>query len=153
MANVSTDTTQEVPNVHPAASRKVSTGGIHYHCSAAHLKLASKTFEKSLSGDWAESIRKDDGRYHIVVEDWDENALLTLLNIFHLKTRQLPEEMDDEKLTKLAVLMDYYDCAETTGTFTDVWLDRMRNRVPSTYCRELILWICVFAVLGKKRNF
>ncbi|KAF1940630.1 hypothetical protein EJ02DRAFT_467252 [Clathrospora elynae] len=65
-------------------SKNVPVGGIRYHVASEVLKLASSTLEKALSGDWAESTRKADGRYYIVFEEWDEQALLMLLNIIHL---------------------------------------------------------------------
>ncbi|KAF2833444.1 hypothetical protein CC86DRAFT_415193 [Ophiobolus disseminans] len=97
----------------------VLVGGIHYHCSAAHLKLASKTFEKALSGEWAESVRKDNGRHYIIVEDWDEAALCILLNIIHLRNDQVPSEIDLEMLAKIATLIDYYQSRKATIMWTD----------------------------------
>ena len=136
-------------NAPEATVGEVPVGGIHYHCSAAHLKLASKTFEKALSGDWAETVRKDDdGRYYIVVEDWDEAALLILLNIIHLRNNEVPRKVDIEMLTKLAMLIDYYQCLEATAWCTEKWTDNLvsKHLMPTTYCRRLILWLCVACV-------
>jgi hypothetical protein len=130
-------------------------GGIHYHCSAAHLRIASKTFEKTLSGDWAESQYKSDGRYYIVVEDWDEAALLTLLNVLHLQNRQVARTMKLEALAKLAILVDYYDCVEAVQTYSEGWIDSALSHspVPTAYGRDLMLWLCISAVFRRQGIF
>jgi hypothetical protein len=136
------------PQSGESSSTRVPMGGIHYRVSSAHLKSASKTFEKALSGDWTESIRKDDGRHYVIVHDWDEAALFTLLNIVHLKNRQITRKPDLDFLAKMAVLVDYYGCNEAVEMYSDTWVNwaREKSPVPTTYCRELILWLCVSAV-------
>ena len=132
-----------------AVAREVPAGGIHYYCSAAHLKLASKTFEKALSGNWAESVRKDDDdRYYIIVEDWDEVALLTLLNIIHLRNDQVPRRVNIEMLAKMATLVDYYQCLEATALCTEKWTNGLISDyiMPTIYGRDLMLWLCVACV-------
>jgi hypothetical protein len=128
--------------------------GIHYYCSAAHLKVASNTFDKALSGDWAES-RKHDGLYHIVVEDWDEDALLILLNIFHTRYNEVPRAVDIEQLTKLATLIDYYQCREATSMCTEKWMGNLltKHSPPTTYNRNLMLWMCVGCVFRLETVF
>jgi hypothetical protein len=129
-------------------STKVPVGGIHYLVSSAHLKVASKTWRKALSGKWAESIRKEDGRCYLTVHDWDEVALLTLLNIIHLRNRQVIRETDLDLLTKIAILVDYYNCDEAIEMYSTAWVETVRRKspVPSTYCRPLILWLCVSSI-------
>lgn len=142
-----TDDTTMADNA-DAKSSAVQTGGIHYYCSAAHLKVASKTFEKALSGEWVESMRKDDGRYHIVVEDWDEEALLILLNVLHAKYDEVPRTVDLELLAKLVTVIDYYQCREATALITEKWLgDALAKSGPSNFfARPLILWLYVAVV-------
>jgi hypothetical protein len=136
------------PQPKESASTKVPTGGIHYLVSSAHLKVASKTWKKALSGNWAETIRKDDGRCYLTVYDWDEVALLTLLNIIHLRNRQVIRETDLDLLTKIAILVDYYNCDEAIEMYSTAWVETVRRKspVPSTYCRPLILWLCVSSI-------
>jgi hypothetical protein len=136
------------PQPKESASTKVPVGGIHYLVSSAHLKVASKTWRKALSGSWAESIRKDDGHCYLTVYDWDEIALLTLLNIIHLRNRQVIRETDLDLLTKIAILVDYYNCDEAIEMYSTAWVETVRRKspVPSTYCRPLILWLCVSSI-------
>jgi len=139
----------DMANAPEAAAREVPVGGIHYHCSAAHLKLASKTFAKALSGDWAESVRKDDDRYYIVVEDWDEAALLILLDVIHSRYDRVPRNVDIEMLTKLATLIDYYQCLEATALCTENWITHLVNKyyfMADLYGRYLVMYLCVACV-------
>jgi len=129
--------------------------GVHYHCSAAHLNVASTTFCKAVSGGWAGSKPQADGRRYIVVQDWDETALLIILRILHLRNRQVPRTIDLETLAKLAVLVDYYDCTEAVETYTTSWIASAvsSSPVPTSYCRELILWLCISTVFRSKSEF
>jgi hypothetical protein len=130
---------------------------IHYHVSAKHLRLASTRFESALSaGNWKEGIPDEtDGLYHISAEDWDESAFLILLNALHLRTRQVPRTLSLEMLAKIAVLVDYYGCAEAVELWTEKWIEHLRDSspIPSTYCRDLILWMCVAWVFRLPNEF
>jgi len=141
------DTDDQVSKALPAIVR--------HHCSSAHLKVASKVFDKAISGDWAESARKDDGYYHNVVEDWAEDALLVLLNVLHSRYKEVPLSVDIEMLAKLATLIDYYQCGEATAMCTEKWIGDVlsEDSPPTTYNRTLILWMCVACIFRLKTEF
>jgi hypothetical protein len=87
-----------------------------------------------------------DGRYHIGVSDWDEEALFILLSIFHVRVRQIPATVSLEMLAKIAVLVDYYELvgAEVIERDTSGWIAHLRRvAIPSSYCRDLMLWIWI----------
>jgi hypothetical protein len=130
---------------------------IHYHVSSKHLRLASARFESALSaGNWKEGIPDEtDGLYHISAEDWDESAFLILLNALHLRSRQVPRTLSLEMLAKIAVLVDYYGCAEAVELWTEKWIEHLRvsSPIPSTYCRDLMLWVCVAWVFRLPNEF
>ncbi|KAF1997510.1 hypothetical protein P154DRAFT_496699 [Amniculicola lignicola CBS 123094] len=129
---------------------------IHYLVSSRHLMLASPRFYTMLAdSNWVEGHRSDDGRYHINVEDWDEQALLVILNIFHLRHKEVPRELELEVLAKIAVLVDYYECAEVLELFSDMWIEKLRKdvMVPLIYCRDLMLWLCVALVFRLSEEF
>jgi hypothetical protein len=127
---------------------KVPTGGIHYQVSAAHLKMASDRLSKVLTRVQTISGPKDDGLLYITLRSWDATALLTLLNIIHLKNHQVVRKPDLDLLTKIAVLVAYYDCVEAVDSYTEMWVASARKSspVPTTYCRELIMWLCISTV-------
>jgi hypothetical protein len=144
--------------VEPDLSRCSATEDeIHYHVSSRHLRLASPRFDTMLTKDkWAEGVpNKNDGRYHISAEDWDVEAFLLLLNVLHHRNRQVPRSLSLEMLAKIAVLIDYYECAEAVELCTERWTEHIRNAspVPSVFCRDLMLWMCIAWVLRMPDEF
>jgi hypothetical protein len=130
---------------------------IHYYVSSRHLTLASSRFDSMLTkGKWTEGVPdSNDGRYHISAEDWDVEALLLLLNVLHHRNRQVPRSLSLEMLAKIAVLIDYYDCAEAVELCIERWIEHIRKTspVPSGFCRDLILWMCIAWVLRMPNEF
>jgi hypothetical protein len=153
----------ENPSVEPAEPvsepTKSEDDEIHYLVSSRHLMLASPWFRRTLTREGFIEALKDpsDGRYHIPASDWDEEALLILLNIFHVRTRQVPATVSLEMLAKIAVLVDYYELgnAEVIDRDTRDWIADVRSSVaiPSSYCRDLMLWICISRVFHMSEEF
>lgn len=127
---------------------------VHYHVSSRHLQLASPWFKRSLAKEkWSESDLVE-GRYQLLAHDWDEEAFLMLLNIIHLRHRRVPRTVSLELLAKVAVLVDYYECGEAVELFTQMWIDDIKKHaMPSTCCRDLILWISVAWVFDLSEQF
>jgi hypothetical protein len=131
--------------------------GIRFLVSSRHLALASGYFKSSLSREgWMEGTpSKVDGMYHLSASDWYVDAFLIFLNILHLQNRQVPRSVTLEMLAKMAVLIDYYRCAETVEIFTDMWINEVKTTspVPPIYGRELVLWMCVAWVFKQPIEF
>jgi hypothetical protein len=117
----------------------------YFRVSSRHLMLASPWFKHILKNDgWSESRRsEEDGLFNITASDWDANAFLILLNIFHLRHRHIPKTISLEMLSEVAVLVDYYDCSEAVEVYTTLWVDslKVKEAISSTNCRTLVLWI------------
>jgi hypothetical protein len=124
---------------------------IHYRVSSRHLALVSPIFKSMLLGkNWNEGIRNEiDGLYHVTTEDWDMEALLILLDVLHHRNRRVPRTISLEMLAQLAVLIDYYKCAEALESFTERWVEHLKviSPIPSHVCRDLMLWMCIAWVL------
>jgi hypothetical protein len=130
---------------------------IYFRVSSRHLMLASPWFKRLLKKEgWSESVRSEaDGLLRINAADWDEDAFLILLNMFHLRHRQVPRTVTLETLAKIAVIVDYYECGEAIELFTDMWINALKTStvVPSTYSRDLVLWIWVSWVFDMRDYF
>jgi hypothetical protein len=131
---------------------------IHYLVSSRHLMLDSPWFRRTLTAQASAEAVKDplDERYHIQASEWDEEALLHLLNILHTRSRQIPPTVSLEMLAKIAVLVDYYDLVGAEVMERDVtgWIDHVRRTaIPSSYCRDLMLWICIWRVFQMSKEF
>lgn len=132
---------------------------IHYLVSSRHLMLASPWFRRALTREGFIEASKDpsDGRYHIPASGWDQEAFLILLNIFHVRTRQVPATVSLEMLAKVAVLVDYYELlnAEVMERDARGWITELKRsvKIPSTYCRDLMMWICIAQVFHMSEEF
>jgi len=141
--------------IDPNEVENASPPEIQYHVSSDLLKLASPNFERMISGGkWREGI-PNNGRYHIPVENWDGEAFLILLNMLHIRTRNIPRWVSLGMLAKIAVLVDYYDCVEAVQPWTKIWIRHLKDttHIPSRPCRDLKLWMCIAWVLKLPQEF
>lgn len=120
---------------------------IRFRVCAGNLMSASPWFNRVLEKDgWLESsCNPADKCFHLPAEDWDEEAFVILMNVFHLRNNKVPRTLTLETLAKFAVLADYYECGESVDLFVDMWAADLRIKlpIPTTYCRDLILWIWI----------
>ena len=125
-----------------------------YHVSSQHLITASPKFRTELTS-WSESRKGEDGFYHIHTDDWDPHALEILLNVVHLRFRQVPRSLALELLAEVAMLVDYYRCWEAFDLIADVWITNIRKTdpVPKAYGRDLMLWMIISWVFKLEAEF
>jgi hypothetical protein len=132
-------------------------GNVYYYVSSRHLALASGFFKSALAKDgWLEGHPSaEDGKYHLSTADWDPEAFLILLRIFHLRNRDVPRSLTLEMLARIAVLVDYYRCSEAVEIFSEIWINAARSAcpVPATYGRDLVLWMCIAWVFKLPAEF
>ena len=115
---------------------------IYHHVSLRHLQRVLSWFNRSLVKERWSELDLVDRRYEMLAHDWDEDAFLVLLNVIHLRHRRVPRTVPLGMLAEVAVLIDYYECGEAIELFTQMWIDNIRrNAMPSTCCRDMILWI------------
>jgi hypothetical protein len=121
--------------------------GIRFRVCAGNLMSASPWFNRALKKNgWMESSWNPDGRwFRISAQDWDEEAFVILMNVFYLRNHNVPRVIILEMLAKFAVLADYYECGESVDLLVDIWVAdlRVNTPIPTTYCRDLILWMWI----------
>ena len=134
--------------------RQAALPDVVYQVSSQHLVCASPKFKSELTS-WSESLKRDDGLYHVNTTDWDPEAFGILLNVLHLRFRQVPKSLGLELLAKIAILVDYYRCWEAFDLIADVWITHLRAKcsVPETYSRDLMLWILISWVFKLEGEF
>ncbi|KAH0551143.1 hypothetical protein GP486_007519 [Trichoglossum hirsutum] len=129
-------------------------GEIQIRVSSNHLALASTYFERMLRGNWKEGhALRSDGHVGLDVGEWDHEAFLILMNVIHGRTRAVPQSISLELLAKIAVLVDYYKCEEVIRVFLEMWISQLKENLPETYSRDLILWICISWVFRLSKQF
>jgi hypothetical protein len=125
----------------------IPKGIAYYHVDSGALKEFSPVFCKMLTGEiWSEGIRQDDGKLYITIKDADPHDLEILLTIIHSPHHRYPLEgvCSLERIARIAVLVDYYQCREVTQHMVSKWIRAIANMtpVPKFICLKLMLWIC-----------
>ncbi|KAL6693629.1 hypothetical protein J3F84DRAFT_67523 [Trichoderma pleuroticola] len=129
---------------------------VQMRLSSKHLTLASKYFQKLTANNWKESKEATPEftySYVINANDWDEKALLLLMNIIHGRTSKVPRYIDLELLAKMAVLVDYYQCHEVVAFFSQTWLSSIFIVIPKKGERDFMLRLVVCLVFSETFNF
>ena len=111
--------------------------------------LACPRLKAMFTGEWEEAtkIRSDGLRHWDLGDHLDPDAFVIVMNIIHGRNRSVPQKVDLEMLAKICVIIDDLQCHEATEMFARVWLMEFGGKTPSTYCRDLILWVFVASVL------
>ncbi|KAF2017796.1 hypothetical protein BU24DRAFT_449394, partial [Aaosphaeria arxii CBS 175.79] len=132
---------------------------VQYFVSSRHLMLVSPWFRRRFTSDTFSESKPSalDGRYHYSASDWDEEALLILLNIIHLRTRKVPASISLEMFAKIAVIADYYELEDEQALDRNVkdWTANIwaNSYFPKIYCRDLVLWICISRIFCLREQF
>lgn len=128
---------------------------VHMRVSSKHLILASTTFRSMLGPNFEEGQRlRTEGSTVLGMGDDDPDACIILLDILHGLTRRVPRSVTLEMLTKLAVLVNYYQMHEAVELFSDTWIDNLvEGGLPETYSPEVISWLCIMWVFHKPVEF
>ena len=107
-----------------------------------------------LQGPWKEGkTLTSAGCVEITVEDWDPEAFMILLNIIHGHMRKVPRSLDFEMLTKMAILVDYYECLEIMEFHAERWIDQLPAKRPFTNHDDPIRWLCISWVFRNGKLF
>ncbi|OTA98875.1 hypothetical protein M426DRAFT_100945 [Hypoxylon sp. CI-4A] len=124
---------------------------VQYLLSSRHLILSSEYFKRTLKGPWKEGTK--DGRYELSADDWDEEALLILMQIIHGHNLKAPKSITLEIFAKIAVLVDYYHCHEALLLWSDIWINDFKESIPDGCNRDLILFILVAFIFKQEDLF
>jgi hypothetical protein len=142
------------PPEEPAEDDDTEPESIEIRVSSRHVALASTQFKRTLTGAWKEGTTlRSQGFLRMEIAEWDADALLILMNIIHGRTRSVPRLISLEVLAKIAVLVDYYECAEVVEIFSDMWITELKEKMPETYSRDTVLWICISWLFRKPEEF
>ena len=96
----------EEPEDSPKPTTVSADAEIRFRVCSGNPMSASPWFNRVLRKDgWMQSSRNpEDGLFHISAEDWDEEAFIIIMDIFHLRFRRVPRTITLEMLAKIAIL-------------------------------------------------
>ncbi|OGM39570.1 hypothetical protein ABOM_011782 [Aspergillus bombycis] len=95
---------------------KTSGLSLHIRASSKHLILASPQFRATFQNGFQEGNElRSAGHIEMRIGDWEAVPFLLLMAILHGRTRLVPQSLCLGWLTKMAVLVDYYQCYEAVA--------------------------------------
>ncbi|KAG6265143.1 hypothetical protein E4U48_006066 [Claviceps purpurea] len=162
-----------VPSDSKKARKENSEGNeVQFRLSSRHLALASPVFQTMLNGSWKESapsLHQYEGsdktwaplqngpdcpvRHELTATEWDPKVFLLLMNIIHCRNKLVPLSSDLTTLVKIAVLVDYYQCEEATQLAAGLWIDKLSDKLPTSYGRDCVAWMFVSWVFSRHEIF
>lgn len=118
--------------------------------SSKHLALASAYFQKSMDG-FKNTTAQGQYSYTIKTQDYDEEALLILMNLFHGETAKVPSSVSLETLAKISIMVHHYQCYNAVNFFMRTWLHHL-GKVASKG-RNALYNLCVSWVFQDAKAF
>lgn len=142
----------------PAQAEQTTTDmtpEVHFQLSSKNLTLTSEYFRGLMANNWKESSSSNDFTYVVTAEDWDEAALLIVMNITHCQTTEIPRKIHHEMAAKVAVIVDYYQCHKAVNFYAQTWIQHMRSKkiIFMDYGRELLLRLFISYVFLNAEDF
>ena len=131
------------------------TQTVYLRVSSKHLILASAMFRKMLDSDQFSEGRTlhSNGNLIIPLPD-DSEALIILMYIVHGMTNLVPRKVTLDTLTKLAILIDYYQLHVAVGLVSGTWIaDQKQRSFPKSYVPEVIPWLYISWVFLMEDEF
>ncbi|KAG6076635.1 hypothetical protein E4U16_002662 [Claviceps sp. LM84 group G4] len=133
-----------------AHGENIKREDVKFRLSSRHLALASPVFKAMLNGPWKESASSSGWssgndcpvRYQLAAAEWDDEILLLLMNIIHGRNSLVPLSVDLTTLTKMSVVVDYYQCQEVIQFVVGLWIKELAVSLPKEYGRDCVAWIC-----------
>ncbi|PTB46205.1 uncharacterized protein TrAFT101_004323 [Trichoderma asperellum] len=128
---------------------------VHFQLSSKHLTLTSEYFRALVANRWKEASSSCGFAYTVTAEDWDEAALLMVMNIIHCQTSEIPQDIDSEMVAKMTVIVDYYQCTKAISFYVDIWMRSFDSRELSCggYKRKLLLRLFISQLFFNADDF
>ncbi|QPC74723.1 hypothetical protein HYE68_005475 [Fusarium pseudograminearum] len=139
-----------------ADSRSDELIEVRMRVSSRHLILASRTFRTMLEGPWSENLSRasqsQSGPVQIKTTDWNAAALVIVLDAIHGRYQGIPKHVDLGLITRIATIVDYYECHECLQLISDIWMADVceEYKLPDTFCKSSLLWLYISSVFSKR---
>ncbi|TGO10605.1 hypothetical protein BTUL_0130g00120 [Botrytis tulipae] len=122
--------------------------------SSKHMSFASPVFKAMLMGDFREAVElREKGRTEISLPGDDVYAMIALVQVIHGRSKTVTKYPNLILLTKIAILVDKYQCHESTEFAVKAWTT---NHSPCLWSRswyETACCICVAWVFRLEDEF
>ncbi|KAK4119561.1 hypothetical protein N657DRAFT_684358 [Parathielavia appendiculata] len=131
-----------------------SRSGLRIKVSSRHLALASRIFKTKLQFGGSKSTRQADGRIHLqLAEGFDGEAVSIVMNAIHSRGSKVPKSVSVETLSQIALFVDRFQLLDAVEVYADRWISKLELSIPTTYNRDLILWLYISHVFRQPEIF
>ncbi|KAL3605355.1 hypothetical protein FPOAC2_00299 [Fusarium poae] len=93
------------------------------------------------------SVSQTPRMWEVTVTEWHAHALLTVFNIIHSKGSSIPRNVSMEFFTQVALIADYYHCAEALSFVAATWYSSFEKHARK-YGKEVIMWLVIALVFS-----
>ncbi|KAF7886461.1 hypothetical protein EAF00_010564 [Botryotinia globosa] len=122
--------------------------------SSKHMSFASPVFKAMLTGEFREAVElREKGRTEIPLPDDDVGAMITLVKVIHGRFKSVNKYPNLVLFAKLAILVDKYQCHESTEFAVKIWTANPRPVPWSRSWYNTACWLCVAWVFGLDDEF
>ncbi|KAL5346669.1 hypothetical protein ACLOAV_008376 [Pseudogymnoascus australis] len=131
------------------------TQKVYLRVSSKHLILASAMFRNMLSSDKFSEGQGLHSKGSLIIRLPDDSeALITLMYIVHGMTKAVPRKVTLDTLTKLAILVNYYQMHEAVGFVSDMWIaDLKQESFPESFDPEVLPWLFISWVFSMRHEY
>jgi len=108
--------------------------------SSASMSVASSVFEAMFYGRFAEgqALSSTNPR-EIALPDDSPTSMLLLCQIIHMKTSDIPRQLELNALADFAILCDKYDCVDAVRAWSRVWVLELLAKPEAPGFEKLIM--------------
>lgn len=138
----------------PSAPPSKDPPTLRIKVSSKHLSLASSRFRDQLRWEWSDANNaQSDGRFHVHLAGLDAKAVTIVMDAIHGRGSRVPRSLDLERLAKVAVFVDEFQCYDAVEAYAERWIGQLERSQPSKYGRDTVLWIFVAYVFRRPDLF
>ncbi|EXK96548.1 hypothetical protein FOQG_03552 [Fusarium oxysporum f. sp. raphani 54005] len=153
-----------------------------FRVSSHHLTLSSPIFKAMLNSSWKESaptgmaptettpidktptdigaspetpgdVPQTSSVREISTTGWDVHAFVTVLRIIHGCNRQVPQVVSLSFFIDVAVIVDYYGCADALIIVANLWKQPFLKPTKIIHRKESIMWLWIAWVFSWSSDF
>ncbi|KAK5989351.1 hypothetical protein PT974_10869 [Cladobotryum mycophilum] len=129
---------------------------VHFRVSTKHLSLASRRAKIMFKGPYEESVPlPTDGLRRWIFEPiFNPTAFEIVMNIIHLQTHKIPDNLTLVMMANVAAIVDDLECHSAVDFFAKIWLHKLGTRIPdAAQPRELSQWVLISSVFNQSELF
>ena len=134
----------------PAPSKKE----IRFLVSSKHMILVSPVFSAMLQhSNFKEGVELSKGPTEVPLPDDEPTSWKIILDVIHHNTRSVPQKINLQTMTNIAVLVDKYQLGDLLWLHAGIWVNDLKNTLPNLLTADWISWLCISWVFKLEKEF